>query len=254
MKKHNDLSDTPIAQADIDNGKLKLVKRKTNGQIETDYLFCSPANVVHLMESIAQLKAGKTQTHKLVKMKANMQAGDLPIDSNFEDIPPAGRELINHIMKKHLLAFTLIFATAFINLPAYAGFDEGLVAIEKGDYATALKEFKPLAEKGLASAQYNLGVMYVEGQGVTQDYVQAASWYRKAAEQGNAFAQSNLGAMYYTGQGVTQDYVQAHKWFNLAGANGEKDAVEARDLIEKRMNKSQIEKAQALASAWRPKK
>ena len=46
------------------------------------------------MESIAQLKAGKTQTHKLVKMKDNMQAGDLPIDSNFEDIPPAGRELI----------------------------------------------------------------------------------------------------------------------------------------------------------------
>ena len=193
-------------------------------------------------------------------------------------------------MKKHLLAFTLIFATAFINLPVYAGFDEGMVAIEKGDYATALKEFKPLAEQGLAIAQTlvgsmygegkgvtqdyvqavswyrkaaeqgyaiaqnNLGFMYRTGKGVTQDYVQAVSWYRKAAEQGNAFAQSNLGAMYDTGQGVTQDYVQAHKWFNLAGANGEKDAVEARDLIEKRMNKSQIEKAQALASAWRPKK
>ena len=55
-------------------------------------------------------------------------------------------------MKKHLLVFTLIFATAFINLPVYAGFDEGLVDIEKGDYAIALKEFKPLAEKGLASA------------------------------------------------------------------------------------------------------
>ena len=94
MKKHNDLSDTPITQADIDSGKLKLVKRKTNGQIETDYLFSSPANVAHLMESIAQLKAGKAKAHKLVKMTANMQAGDLPIDSNFENIPPAGREQI----------------------------------------------------------------------------------------------------------------------------------------------------------------
>ena len=94
MKKHNDLSDTPITQADIDSGKLKLVKRKTNGQIETDYLFSSPANVAHLMESIAQLKAGKAKAHKLVKMTANIQAGDLPIDRNFEDIPPAGRELI----------------------------------------------------------------------------------------------------------------------------------------------------------------
>ena len=94
MKKHNDLSDTPITQADIDSGKLKLVKRKTNGQIETDYLFSSPANVAHLMESIAQLKAGKTQTHNLVKMTANIQAGDLAIDADFENMPPAGREQI----------------------------------------------------------------------------------------------------------------------------------------------------------------
>ena len=94
MKKHNDLSDTPIMQADIDSGKLKLVKRKTNGQIETDYLFSSPANVAHLMESIAQLKAGKTQMHNLVKITANIQAGDLPIDTNFENMPLAGRELI----------------------------------------------------------------------------------------------------------------------------------------------------------------
>ena len=91
---YDNLSDTPITQADIDSGKLKLVKRKTNGQIETDYLLSSPTNAVHLMESIAQLKAGETQTHELVKMTANMQAGDLPIDSNFENMPPAGRELI----------------------------------------------------------------------------------------------------------------------------------------------------------------
>ncbi len=90
----DNLSDTPITQADIDNGKLKQVKRKTNGAIETDYLLSSPANAAHLMESIAQLKAGKTQTHELVKMAANMQAGDLPIDESFENMPPAGRELI----------------------------------------------------------------------------------------------------------------------------------------------------------------
>ena len=91
---YDNFSDAPLTQVDIDKGKLKLVKRKTNGQIETDYLFSSPANAAHLMESIAQLKAGKAKAHKLVKMTANMQAGDLPIDSNFENMPPAGRELI----------------------------------------------------------------------------------------------------------------------------------------------------------------
>ena len=91
---YDNLSDTPITQADIDNGKLKQVKRKTSGEIETHYLLSNPANAAHLMESIAQLKAGKTQTHKLVKITANMQAGDLTIDADFENMPPAGRELI----------------------------------------------------------------------------------------------------------------------------------------------------------------
>lgn len=61
---------------------------------ETDYLLSSPTNAAHLMESIAQLKAGKVKAHKLVKMAANMQAGDLPIDESFEKMPPAGCELI----------------------------------------------------------------------------------------------------------------------------------------------------------------
>jgi TPR repeat protein len=51
------------------------------------------------------------------------------------------------------------------------------------------------------AAQFNLGLMYYNGQGVTQDYSQAADWYRKAAAQGNAAAQYNLGLMYYNGQG-----------------------------------------------------
>ena len=69
-------------------------KNGSNSIDETDYLLSSPANAAHLMESIAQLKAGKTQTHKLVKMVANMQAGDLPFDANFENMLPVGRELI----------------------------------------------------------------------------------------------------------------------------------------------------------------
>ena len=55
------------------------------------------------------------------------------------------------------------------------------------------------------------------------------------------------------GQGVPQDYVQAHMWFNLAAAQGDPSAAKQRDLLALKMTPSQIEKAQALAAAWKPK-
>ena len=96
--------------------------------------------------------------------------------------------------------------------------------------------------------------MYYNGLGVPQDYKEAIKWYRLTAEQGDAKAQYNLGNMYAKGTGVLQDYALAHMWFNLSGSNGDKDAVENRDIIEKRMTPSQIEKAQEMARNWKPKK
>ncbi len=92
-----------------------------------------------------------------------------------------------------------------------------------------------------------------------QDYAEAVKWYRKAAEQGHATAQYNLGVMYGNGRGVTQDYVHAHMWFNLAASRyppGEDrdQAVENRDIVAKRMSPAQISEAQKLAREWRPKK
>ena len=95
-------------------------------------------------------------------------------------------------------------------------FQRGLDAVLSEDYATALREWQPLAEQGSAKAQFNLGVMYDEGQGVQQDYEAAAKWYKLAAEQGVAKAQFNLGVMYDEGQGVQQDYEVAAKWYRLA--------------------------------------
>ena len=103
-------------------------------------------------------------------------------------------------MKYNLGRVLVLFLALSVIQPVFAGFDEGLAAAKKGDYATALKEWRPLAERGDANAQYNLGVMYHSGQGVTQDYRQAVVWWRKAAEQGLAAAQHNLGGMYDTGK------------------------------------------------------
>ena len=104
--------------------------------------------------------------------------------------------------------------------PAWADFDDGLAAYERRDYATALREFKHLAEQGDARAQARLGNMYVEGKGVSRNDAEAVKWYRKAAEQGNARGQAGLGFMYGTGRGTPQDYAGAVKWSRMAAQQG----------------------------------
>jgi uncharacterized protein len=94
--------------------------------------------------------------------------------------------------------------------------EAGVAAYQRGDFAAAFQLFQPLAERGDASAQSNLGVMYEQGRGVAQNYREAMRWFRLAAVQGNASAQSNLGVMYYKGQGIAQDYGEAMKWYRLA--------------------------------------
>ena len=97
---------------------------------------------------------------------------------------------------------------------------KGLAALKRGDYATALREWRPLAEAGSPSAQYNLGHLYRLGKGVPQDITEAVKWYRKAAAQGHARAQYNFAYMYYKGLVVSQDYAEAMAWYHKAAAQG----------------------------------
>ena len=107
--------------------------------------------------------------------------------------------------------------------------------------------FRLAAEQGHASAQYNLGVMYANGEGVPEDDAEAVRWYRMAAEQSHAGAQFNLGVMYAIGSGVLKDATLAHIWLNIAGANGSEIAREWRDTIEDDMTATQIARATELA-------
>ena len=150
-------------------------------------------------------------------------------------------------MKRIALAVVLLVSLAG---PAWTGWDECLFAYKQGDYATALKEFRPLAAQGDADAQTKLGFIYHIGLGVQKDYAKAVKWYRKAAEQGNVNAQTSLGYMYGKGQGVTQDYVQAYLWSNLAAAQDHDAARKNRDAIAKEMTPADISKAQAMAREW----
>jgi len=86
---------------------------------------------------------------------------------------------------KSLLAALVVFLS--LATPASAEpFEDGLAAYHGGDYETALRLMRPLAEQGYAKVQYNLGVLYEKGQGVPQDYKEAMKWFRLAAEQDNA--------------------------------------------------------------------
>ena len=147
------------------------------------------------------------------------------------------------------LALLISAAIPFAAFAGFAGFDEGLAAAQKGDFATALREWQPLAQQGDASAQNALGAMYYNGQGVPQDYKEAVKWYRLAADQGNDQAQSNLGVMYEYGQGVAQNRVVAFALYNLSAANdpsANNRAAANRTSLAKGMNNREIEAAQDL--------
>ena len=134
---------------------------------------------------------------------------------------------MNQTTMKTLLLSILLFCTQ----PAFADLAKGLDAAQKGDFATALKEWQPLAEQGNAVAQFNLGVMYENGQGVTQDYKTAVKYYTLAAEQGYADAQFSLGYMYENGEGTAQDYKAAIHWYTKGAEQGDAHALSNLSLM-----------------------
>ena len=132
-------------------------------------------------------------------------------------------------MTRTMLTTQLFAAAAMLlvtvgALPAAAQTFDALEAYVRGDYATALTGFQNYAEQGNATAQFNLGVMYDNGEGVPKDDAEAVRWYRLAAEQGTAAAQFNLGLMYANGEGVPEDDAEAVRWYRLAAEQGDATA------------------------------
>jgi len=185
--------------------------------------------------------------------------------------------------------FPLVLSVLMLLLisPANAqGYVKAFNAYQLGDYAVALREFRPLAERGNVLAQYKLGLMYNNGEGVRQDFREAVMWfsraavqgyapaqtslgvkyehgqgvkrsnreavrwYRHGATQGHATAQYRLGRMYVQGRGARRNYTEAVAWFILAAAQGVEDAATARVAVAARMSRSQIAEAERMAREW----
>ncbi|MBI3902835.1 MAG: sel1 repeat family protein [Nitrosomonadales bacterium] len=167
-----------------------------------------------------------------------------------------------------------------------ADLQDGINAYTHNDFQVALAKLEPLANKNDAIAQFCVGKMYMQGQGVEPDYKKAINWLNNAAAQGNAEAQAflgfvnyyglgveqdykaaalwtrkaaehgveeaqhNLGWMYQKGQGVAQDWVQAYKWLKIAASSGEEGAIAKLKAAEVYMLPAQIEEANTLAKEW----
>ena len=138
-----------------------------------------------------------------------------------------------------LLAVTLLVAPG----AEAQTFEEASTAYERGDNAVVIELLRILAEQGDAGAQYNLGIISSEGDGVPQKFTKTEQgvvfvisviliillinirrWstitIRRAANQGDAEAQCNLGVMYDEGQGVPEDAGEAVRWFRQAAEQG----------------------------------
>jgi TPR repeat protein len=97
-----------------------------------------------------------------------------------------------------------------------------LDAYNAGDPAKAYKILKPLAEKGDAGAQNNLGHLYLGGfEGAPRDITEAMKWYRKAAEQWHASAHFSIGMSYLLGLGLLEkDYNEGFRWIRKSAEQG----------------------------------
>jgi hypothetical protein len=114
----------------------------------------------------------------------------------------------------------------------------------------SLAELRQLAGQGDADAQYQMGILYHNGEGVTQSDTMAVEWFQRAADQGYVGSQSTLGAYYEAGRGVPQDFSKAYFWSVLAVAQGDENSKFRMQDLAARMTPAQVAQARQQAEAW----
>jgi TPR repeat protein len=165
----------------------------------------------------------------------------------------------------------------------------GVAAFDRGDYAIALQSLQPVAQASDQLAQYQIGVMYLKGQGVAknphlglewltnaaaagaadaqsymgtfnrrgdlvpQNYAEAMRWYLLAAKQNHENSQYRIALMYmhYRGEGVQPDLREAYMWAVIASSGGEPEPNRLRMKLEQSLSASDIVEGQRKAALWR---
>ena len=127
--------------------------------------------------------------------------------------------------------FLLVFLMLLQPIQANERLDQlraGISALDRQHYATAIRAWYDLAVAGDPEAQNNIGYLYEEGKGYSQQFDVAMDWYRRAAESGLAEADHNLGMMYVEGRGAAKSWAQGLIHFRKAAQKG---LLESRYMI-----------------------
>ncbi len=123
------------------------------------------------------------------------------------------------MLLKHLLGAALLLGSAS---PSVAqSVNAGIEAWQRGNYASAVSIWRPLAEHGDADAQFNLGQSYRLGRGVPTNLSLAKSWLEKAARQNHVDAETTLGLLLFQ----NGDQAGGLKWLKMAAVAGEARAM-----------------------------
>lgn len=118
----------------------------------------------------------------------------------------------------YIAALVLLFPSAV--LAVTETLQDAKAAIEAGDKLRALGIYTMLAQEGNAKAEYNLGQMYISGDGVPQDVGEAQRWYRRSAEHGYDEAQYTLGALHFRRVAALSSHEEAVEWYRKAAEQG----------------------------------
>lgn len=153
---------------------------------------------------------------------------------------------------KHLFNIPTLLLALLAAIPVHAAdYQKGVEASLQRDFATAYQHWEPLAQQGDASSQFQLGWLYIEGNGVPQNLEQGIDWYTRSAQQGYAFAQTALGRIYEKGRGVQQNLPMAFMWYSIAASTWDKTAAQDRDRIAAHMTRAQLSEGRQLLSNWK---
>ena len=122
-------------------------------------------------------------------------------------------------------------------------------------WADNISDVRTLADQGDPAAQFVLGTLYRDGQGVEKDPTETLKWWTKAAELGNVDAQFALGNIYSGGYGVPRDYVLSYMWFDITAVRTEVEWVAPiarsnRDALLDRMTAAEISEAKRMSADW----